>query len=47
MSKGTRPRSLRVPPEVWEAALHRARTEGTTLTAVVVDALRRYADTGR
>jgi hypothetical protein len=42
MSRGTLPRSLRIPDDVWQAALAKARTEGTTLTAVVVAALRRY-----
>ncbi len=37
----TMPRSLRIPPDVWEAAVDKARAEGTTVTAVVVDALRR------
>jgi predicted HicB family RNase H-like nuclease len=36
------PRSLRIPDEVWHAAVEKARAEGTTVTAVVVAALRRY-----
>lgn len=44
MSRGTLPRSLRIPDAVWQAALTKARAEGTTLTALVVDFLRRYAD---
>lgn len=38
----TMPRSLRIPPDVWDAAVEKARSEGTTVTAVVVAALRRY-----
>jgi hypothetical protein len=36
------PRSLRIPDDVWTAAVEKARAEGTTVTAVVVAALRRY-----
>lgn len=39
----TMPRALRIPDDVWQAALAKARAEGTTLTAVVVEHLRRYA----
>jgi predicted HicB family RNase H-like nuclease len=39
----TMPRAVRVPDDVWRAALAKAQAEGTTLTAVVVEALRRYA----
>ena len=38
----TMPRSLRIPEDVWRAAVDKAKTEGTTVTAVVVAALRRY-----
>jgi hypothetical protein len=38
----TMPRSLRIPEDVWTAAVAKARTEGTTVTAVVTAALRRY-----
>ena len=38
----TMPRSLRIPEDVWTAAVVKARDEGTTVTAVVVKALRRY-----
>ena len=38
----TMPRSLRIPPDLWEAAVEKARAEGTTVTAVVVAALRKY-----
>lgn len=38
----TMPRSLRIPEDVWTAAVNKARAEGTTVTAVVVAALRRY-----
>lgn len=37
------PRSLRIPDDVWQAALAKARAEGTTLTSVVVAALREYS----
>jgi predicted HicB family RNase H-like nuclease len=36
------PRSLRIPDELWRAAVAKAREEGTTVTAVVVAALTRY-----
>lgn len=36
------PRSLRIPTDLWEAARDKARAEGTTLTEVVIAALRRY-----
>lgn len=35
-------RSFRVPDETWQAALRRAQREGTTLTAVLVEALEEY-----
>ena len=35
-------RSVRVPNDVWEAAVQKARDEGTTVTAVVLAALQRY-----
>jgi hypothetical protein len=35
-------RSFRVPDPVWQAALQRAQREGTTLTAVLVEALEEY-----
>ena len=38
----TRARSVRVADEVWIAALVRARNEGTTVTDVIVKALREY-----
>lgn len=41
-SKGTMPRSLRVPPEVWTAAVAKAAAEGTTVTALVVQFLTEY-----
>ena len=39
----TTPKAVRVPDDVWQTALEKARAEGTTVTAVVVAALRRYA----
>lgn len=41
-SKGTMPRSLRIPPDLWNAAVAKAAEDGTTVTAVVVAALREY-----
>ena len=41
------PRSLRIPEDVWRAALARAAAEGTTVTAVVIDELRRFAEEGK
>lgn len=38
----TMPRSLRIPDELWRAAVAKAREEGITVTAVVVAALTRY-----
>lgn len=38
----TMPRSLRIPNDVWHASVAKAKVEGTTVTAVVVAALRRY-----
>lgn len=35
-------RGVRVPDELWNAAKARARENGTTVTAVVVAALRAY-----
>ncbi len=39
----TPPRSVRVPDDVWNAARERAEREGTTLTAIILRALERYA----
>lgn len=39
----TPPRSVRVPDGVWQAASARAKAEGTTITAVILAALTRYA----
>lgn len=41
-SKGTPLRNVRVPDEVWDAARARAESEGTTVSAVVLAALREY-----
>ena len=40
----TMPRSLRIPDELWRAAVAKAASEGTTVTAVVVAALTRYVN---
>ena len=36
------PRSMRIPDDVWTAAVAKARAEGTTVTAIVTAALRKY-----
>ena len=35
-------RAVRVPNELWDAAVAKARAEDTTVTAVVLAALRAY-----
>jgi hypothetical protein len=35
-------RLIRIPDDVWRAAVQKARAEGTTASAVVVAGLRRY-----
>ena len=42
----TMPRSLRIDPDLWKAAVEKSRREGTTVTAVVERALRRYVGKG-
>lgn len=42
MSKGTMPRSLRIPTDIWSAAVEKAAKDGTTVTAVVTEALRKF-----
>jgi hypothetical protein len=39
----TPPRSVRIPEPIWQAAKARAEREGTTVTAVILRALTRYA----
>ncbi len=41
----TKHRTMRIPDDVWLAAVAKARDEGTTVTAVVVAALRKYLRT--
>lgn len=38
----TMPRAMRIPDDLWHAAVDKAREEGTTVTAVVIDALRAF-----
>jgi type IV secretory pathway ATPase VirB11/archaellum biosynthesis ATPase len=38
----TMPRSLRIPETLWQAAVVKAKSEGITVTAVVVAALRLF-----
>jgi len=35
-------RSIRVDADLWEKALEKAHNEGTTATAVIINALRDY-----
>ena len=42
----TMPRSVRVPDDLWHAALAQAHKDGRTLTDVVIEALRAYVDGG-
>ena len=39
----TTPRAIRIPDDVWQAALAMAAERGETVTAVVLRALKRYA----
>ena len=41
----TMPHSIRIPEALWRDALTKARAEETTVTAVVVEALKKYLDT--
>lgn len=34
--------NLRIPDDIWNAAAERAKQERTTVTAVIVETLRRY-----
>lgn len=40
--RGTRLRAIRVPDEVWQAALDRAQADGSSVSAEVVAFLRAY-----
>jgi predicted transcriptional regulator len=42
MSKGTPLRNIRVPDELWDAAKAKAEADGRSVSAVLVEALRRY-----
>ena len=44
MSRGTPTTPFRIPADVKSRAQERAASDGTTLTAVVVHALREYGD---
>lgn len=39
-------RNVRVPDEVWQAAQEKAERDGTTVSAVLLAALRRYVARG-
>lgn len=39
-------RAIRIPTELWKAAREKATREGTTVTAIVIAALRRYVAAG-
>lgn len=38
------PRSMRIDADVWLAAVEKAKADGTTVTALVEQFLREYAD---
>ena len=40
----TTPRAIRIPEDVWRGALAKSQAEGTTVTAVVLAALRAFID---
>lgn len=40
--KGNPTRNVRVPDDLWEAAKEQAERDGTSVSAVLVAALRRY-----
>ena len=37
-------RSIRIDTDLWQLALEKARNEGTTVTRVVINALRYYVE---
>jgi hypothetical protein len=37
-------RSIRIDSELWQSALEKARNEGTTATAIIINALRDYVN---
>jgi hypothetical protein len=37
-------RSIRVDADLWQLALEKARNEGTTATAIIIQALREYVN---
>ena len=37
-------RSIRIDADLWQLALQKARNEGTTVTRVVINALRYYVE---
>lgn len=39
-------RAVRIPTQLWEAALSKTRQEGTTVTAVILQALTDYVNAG-
>jgi hypothetical protein len=41
-SQRTPPRSVRVPQDLWQAALTRSHARGETVTDVIIRALKRY-----
>lgn len=43
----TKLRNVRVPDELWNAAMAEAKTEGRTLTDVIVSDLHRYVNRRR
>jgi predicted transcriptional regulator len=44
MSRGTTLRNVRVPDELWDAALTRAQRDDTNLSEIIRQALAAYVD---
>ncbi len=44
VARGTRKHPIRIPDELWQAALIKARSRGETLNEVIRAALRRYVE---
>lgn len=43
-SRGTMPRAIRIPDDLWARAKARAERDGVTITSVVIEALQRFVD---
>jgi predicted DNA-binding protein len=44
VSKGTPIRNIRVPDDIWQRAKARAAAQGTTVSDIIQEALRKYAE---